>query len=1013
MPPKGKANAAVDKSKQKAKEKQVEDKTFGLKNKGKSAKVQKYVQQLQKSAQPQRNPRLEEPSRKDKKKAEEERAKELADLFAMSIKQPKVPAGVDPKSIVCEYFRHGQCTKGFKCKFSHDLSVERKTHKADLFTDRRDGDEKEEGMEDWDQETLEKAIAQKHAAENKNRPTEIICKFFLEAVEKRLYGWFWQCPNGKECKYRHALPPGYVLKSQMKELLELEAANRQSVEEAIEEERAKVEAKTPITEETFAAWVKAKEEAKKKAADEQEAERRKKGTLTGREIFLEEGFVAQDDVSASDAIERDRSQEEDEIKRMEQQAAEALQQARAASTAAAGAAPAEAAAAAAGSGAGGSGAGGGGVATTLQLSAAEAEELFDDDDDDDDDELLDDLEEDLAKKASVYNAAFLDTQGARRPASAGGRQRLAVRAAAAADTDIGSLFRDALATPTSSAAPSAASSAKKAAAAASEAAAPAPAVTVDPVPGTELLRTAPPPTEPPVPSQGMDFVLEQMQSKPPGYGDDAGAAVKATKAAAKPLADSLGDAAAGAGKGLSSAADGAAAALGGAADAAAEASKAASEAAAAAAAQAAAAAASLKESAAGLKGALGGAATGAASGTVDAVQSFLEGATKEFNTEVGIISDNVNSLVGGVTSAISSSVGGATSAVGGAVGGATSAVGAAAADAYSQVAGLLPPEAQQALSAAGSVVSQAAQQVAGTDGTTVAVTAGLGIGVPALLGWRAAYGGYSGVLEPEEALQVLQTQDALLVDVRTEAARVANGVAELRRGALGKGAAVPPVRLLPSVARRVRDSSAVALEIQALEVASLSKVNPGSTKVIVMDNQGEGAKTVARALRAAGVRRAYTLAGGFKAWQNAGLGVKQAAEYDASALDAVGDVAETVVEKAASQLSGLRQPGTAVTAAAALGGLGFIALNFHTTLQFVGVLGLELTLVLRALSYDSPEEALQDLSNLYSKAAALATLPAKAAEALQAGSGGAQGGAGSGTVVVQRRPNEAQMSKSN
>ena len=34
---------------------------------------------------------------------------------------------------------------------------------------------------------------------------------------------FWQCPNSKECKYRHALPPGYVLKSQMKELLEAEA----------------------------------------------------------------------------------------------------------------------------------------------------------------------------------------------------------------------------------------------------------------------------------------------------------------------------------------------------------------------------------------------------------------------------------------------------------------------------------------------------------------------------------------------------------------------------------------------------------------------------------------------------------------------------------------------------------------------------------------------------------------------------------------------------------------------
>ena len=47
-------------------------------------------------------------------------------------------AGVDPKSIVCEYFRHGRCTKGFKCKFAHDLNVERKGGKIDLFTERQD-----------------------------------------------------------------------------------------------------------------------------------------------------------------------------------------------------------------------------------------------------------------------------------------------------------------------------------------------------------------------------------------------------------------------------------------------------------------------------------------------------------------------------------------------------------------------------------------------------------------------------------------------------------------------------------------------------------------------------------------------------------------------------------------------------------------------------------------------------------------------------------------------------------
>ncbi len=45
-------------------------------------------------------------------------------------------AGVDPKSMLCEFFRHGQCTKGFKCKFSHDLNVERKGGKIDLFSDR-------------------------------------------------------------------------------------------------------------------------------------------------------------------------------------------------------------------------------------------------------------------------------------------------------------------------------------------------------------------------------------------------------------------------------------------------------------------------------------------------------------------------------------------------------------------------------------------------------------------------------------------------------------------------------------------------------------------------------------------------------------------------------------------------------------------------------------------------------------------------------------------------------------
>ena len=48
-------------------------------------------------------------------------------------------------------------------------------------------------MEDWDQETLEKVVAQKHGTEKPSNATDIICKFFLDAVEKRLYGW---CGSG-------------------------------------------------------------------------------------------------------------------------------------------------------------------------------------------------------------------------------------------------------------------------------------------------------------------------------------------------------------------------------------------------------------------------------------------------------------------------------------------------------------------------------------------------------------------------------------------------------------------------------------------------------------------------------------------------------------------------------------------------------------------------------------------------------------------------------------------------
>lgn len=46
-----------------------------------------------------------------------------------------------------------------------------------------------QGIEDWDQAELERVVKEKHGSEKPANATNIICKFFLEAVETKKYGW--------------------------------------------------------------------------------------------------------------------------------------------------------------------------------------------------------------------------------------------------------------------------------------------------------------------------------------------------------------------------------------------------------------------------------------------------------------------------------------------------------------------------------------------------------------------------------------------------------------------------------------------------------------------------------------------------------------------------------------------------------------------------------------------------------------------------------------------------------
>ena len=92
MPPKKKAGPGPSKkSAEKQKDKTLEDKTFGLKNKKKSKNVQKFIQEVTKqvkgaTTRADRMKELEAKRRKDAK-AEQEN---LKSLFAAAITQPKV-----------------------------------------------------------------------------------------------------------------------------------------------------------------------------------------------------------------------------------------------------------------------------------------------------------------------------------------------------------------------------------------------------------------------------------------------------------------------------------------------------------------------------------------------------------------------------------------------------------------------------------------------------------------------------------------------------------------------------------------------------------------------------------------------------------------------------------------------------------------------------------------------------------------------------------------------------------
>lgn len=270
MPPKKAASSksikGQDKAVEKAKQKAAEDKTFGLKNKNKSKAVQKYIKTVQSQV---KGNQVSEAALRAKEQAQKEEKKKLA----------------QQQALIASLFKGTENAKKAAEAAAKQTPETIKAGQAiDLYVDHR----KQRGHED----------------DLANVTTDQICKHFFDAVEKRQYGWFWECPNGGDkCIYRHCLPEGYVLKDDTPiETVE----DEETIEERVERQRAELVGEgTKVTYETFMAWKKRKEEERLANVEAQRVAESKKtggkgyGVLSGRDLFTYDPALFVDDAAAA------------------------------------------------------------------------------------------------------------------------------------------------------------------------------------------------------------------------------------------------------------------------------------------------------------------------------------------------------------------------------------------------------------------------------------------------------------------------------------------------------------------------------------------------------------------------------------------------------------------------------------------------------------------------------------------------------------------------------------------
>ncbi|XP_031121819.1 uncharacterized protein LOC116024921 [Ipomoea triloba] len=297
--------------------------------------------------------------------------------------------------------------------------------------------------------------------------------------------------------------------------------------------------------------------------------------------------------------------------------------------------------------------------------------------------------------------------------------------------------------------------------------------------------------------------------------------------------------------------------------------------------------------------------------------------------------------------------------------------------AYGSVKELLPPEIHDVLNLSEekaikflSPVGAAFQQVyvsleglekiIGLDPSDPIVPFVLFLGVSTTL-WGTylvlTYGGYAGDLSPESTMQLLVgKENAVLIDIRPEDFRERDGIPDLRRAARFRYANVTLPEVDGSMKKLFKSGRDLENALLAAVIRDLKIVKAGS-KVIVMDDDGARSKGIARSLRKLGLKRPYLMQGGFRSWIKEGLRIKELKPE--TTLTILNEEAEAILEKINPTPLKLLGFGTGLIVAV------YAALEWETTLQLIGFIGLFLTIYLRFASYEGSEDLKQDIRLLF------------------------------------------------